>query len=155
MAGPIIVGDGSASGGAATTTYTNGSGVAMTQGQAVYILASGSISLASAAVGGAASNDVVGLVDPTAGIASGSSGDVGGFDGTARTARFESGLTLTPGDRVYLSPNTPGSLTNVQPSVSGQLVQELGFLKDALTYDGVTDFLAEVHTYYGPRVEVP
>lgn len=51
---------------------------------------------------------------------------------------FESGLTLTAGDEVFLSASVAGRVTNVQPIVIGQFVEPLGWLNDASDYDSMS-----------------
>ena len=40
---------------------------------------------------------------------------------------------LTPGAAYYLSPTVPGGITSTPPSSPGQIVQKVGFAKDATT----------------------
>ena len=50
---------------------------------------------------------------------------------------FDSGLTLTAGNKVYLSDVTSGRVTNIKPTATGHVEQELGTLLDASGYDSV------------------
>lgn len=50
---------------------------------------------------------------------------------------FESGLTLTANDTIYLSPTTLGRATNVLPITVGEIVAELGTLRSNIGYDNI------------------
>lgn len=135
---------------ALATTFTNEEGSAITQGQVVYISSANSVSLADAGADAAPANGFYFVVP--ASIANTASGN---FNTAGRTtARFEGSLTLSANDEVFLSASTPGSLTNVAPSGSGEVVQSLGFIRDTLTYDGTTDFLAEIQIVVGAKTVV-
>lgn len=70
------------------------------------------------------------------------SGAVGAYAGTAATILiggkisllFDAGLTLTAGDKVFLSAATAGRVTNVAPSTSTNIEYELGRLLDSTGY---------------------
>lgn len=54
-------------------------------------------------------------------------------------AQLETGLTLSPGDRLYVSKTTPGALTNdVSGFVAGDLIQPMGDIRDTSGYVGTT-----------------
>lgn len=133
-----------------TTTFTNGNGGAIIQGQAVYVTTTDdTVDLATATADNINAR-VVAFVVP-ASIANAASGDFV-THGTA-TVRFVTGLTLAAGDVVYLS-TTAGSVTNVAPNVAGNIVQSVGYVRDTLTYDGAADLLAEIEIQWGNRALV-
>lgn len=61
------------------------------------------------------------------------------LSGAFTDARFVQGLTLAPGDQVYVSANpaTAGILTNVPPSAAGNVIQEVGTVLDASGYNPI------------------
>jgi hypothetical protein len=56
------------------------------------------------------------------------SGALATTSGAALSIHFVPGLTLSPGDTVYLSPTVAGAATNVAPSAAGQWVAPQGIL---------------------------
>lgn len=129
------------------STYTNGEATAITRGQLVYVSTTDTVMLADAS----SNNDearAVGAVVNNSVAASGSA--IIGSHGLFRV-RFESGLTLTAGQEIFLSASTAGSATNVSPSASGNIIQSLGTLKNLLSYDGSSNLLAEVQLIPGTK----
>lgn len=70
----------------------------------------------------------------------------GAYQGTAATLAingyiaclFEAGLTLSPGQKVYLSDTVAGRVTNVKPTASGHVEYEIGSLVSAAGYNSGT-----------------
>jgi len=70
------------------------------------------------------------------------SGAIGVYEGVASqitvggkvTMYFGPGMTLTAGDRVFLSPITAGNATNIEPTTPGQISFILGRILDIGTY---------------------
>jgi hypothetical protein len=94
------------------------------------------------------------LVEPTAGISTSAVGAIVVKRGVLAPARFEASLSLTAGDRVYVSPTVAGRVTNVRPTTVGQVVIEVGRITSTLVYDGATQLLAEIQLVDGERVVV-
>jgi len=98
-------------------------------------------------------SNVFAVVKETGGLsASGGTGEL-----TTREAvpvLFVAGLTLAPGDEILLSA-TAGSATNLPASTngipSGGSIQKIGSLLHPLTYNGVSDLLAQVLFSPGQR----
>lgn len=67
--------------------------------------------------------------------------------GVLATAKLEPGLVLVSGAVLYLSAFFPGSLTNIAPSLIGQVVKVVAILWDPLMYDGVLDLAVTVLLY--------
>ena len=84
-------------------------------------------------------------------IAASGSGEVVTKRGTLLSALFVGSLSLTNGDRVYVSPATPGSVTNVRPSTLGQAVLEVGRITSVLAYNGTSQLLAQIQLVDGER----
>ena len=73
---------------------------------------------------------------------------------------FKAGLTITAGDELYASGDTPGSAADLtdlvaNPPASGGVRQHLGTVIDASTYDGVTNLLATCVVFVGGRRQEP
>lgn len=71
------------------------------------------------------------------------SGAVGTYQGVSNTItvggkvllKFVAGLSVFAGDRVFLSDNTQGNVTNVEPTTPGNISYKLARVLDATTYD--------------------
>ena len=137
-------------GGQATITQINGNAGAITQGQVVYhTTAAGTVDLATAAADAPAARAFGVVVD--ASVAAAATGAIA-IVGQQRILLFETGLTgtLANGNEVYLSATTPGSVTNVAPSATGQVIQTLGVIDGPVTgYPG--SLLVNVIFTLGPK----
>lgn len=114
-----IPGGGGGSASAVQGTYTCPAGVAVLD--AVYLSAAGAVDQADA--DDVSKQPLIGIVASKPGATTAIVtyyGELGGFVG------------LTPGDTYYLS-TTPGQITNVAPGNPGDIVQRIGFAKDATT----------------------
>lgn len=130
--------------------YTNGEGVAITEGQVTRISADDTVMLSVATTDTAAA-DYIGVVADSS-IASAASGTINTL-GVANV-RFETGLSLGAGNEVFISATTSGSATNVRPTTSGNIAQSIGFIRDATAYNGVTNLLAEVDLVRGAKAVI-
>ena len=68
---------------------------------------------------------------------------------------FEPGLTLTAGDKIYLSATVGGRATNVEPTTSGDVSVELGILKNTLGYDVMNGSTLPVNWYPKDPIIIP
>lgn len=132
-------------------TYTNGEATSITRGQLVYISSTDTIMLSDASADDDEA-DVVGVVVNTSPVTAGSAAIIGSSG--VFTVRFESGLTLSAGQEIFLSASTSGSATNVRPSSSVNIVQSIGTLKDTLSYNGVGNLFAQVHLIAGTKAAI-
>ena len=66
----------------------------------------------------------------------------------------QSGLTLTAGDQLFLSPTVAGAATNVAPSSSGQILAPLGVLQSTVGYNSMTGSALPVLWNPYPPVEI-
>lgn len=123
-------------------TATNGEATTLTAGEIVRVDPGvpNQVVRASAAAAPVAGGIGVVVADILPAVA----GSIATVDGVLVIAQFETGLTLVEGDQVYLSPTTPGALTNEQPLTPGEVIQEFGRVFNAAAYVGVlpTDSLA-------------
>ena len=138
-------------GGQSTVDQINGNGSAITQGQVVYhTTAAGTVDLATAAADAPAARAFGVVVD--ASVDSTATGAIA-IVGQRRILLFEAGLTLANGEEAYLSATTPGSVTNVAPSTTGQVIQTLGVIDGPVTgYPG--SLLVNVIFTLGPKAVV-
>ena len=74
-------------------------------------------------------------------------------EGTA-SVKFEPSLTLSAGDEIFISASISGSATNIIPTGSGNIIQSIGFVKNASAYDGNSSLNAIVHLTQGNRISV-
>lgn len=130
-----------------TNEYTNNSGGDIVIGDVVYIDGQNTVDLAIATSNNAASRPIGLVVNDLVADSSVATIATKGIS----SGRFESGLTLTDGDEVYLSVGSQGRLTNIQPSTSGQVIQPIGFVKNASGYDGISNLNAILHISRGLR----
>jgi hypothetical protein len=135
--------------------YTNANAGTITLGQCVYISTTNSVNLAVATSDVAAAR-IVGFVQPSAGIATTATGDIA-VEGRA-DARFVAGLTLTPGDEVYLS-LTAGSVTDdISAFTTGNVIQLAGYVKSLTpigggsAYDGGANLVAQIQVQWGGKI---
>ncbi|MCC6752056.1 MAG: hypothetical protein IT371_30670 [Deltaproteobacteria bacterium] len=135
--------------------YTNANAGTITLGQVTYISATDSVDLAVATADNALARPI-GFVQPAAGIASAASGQIA-VEGRA-DARFVAGLTLTPGDEVFLS-LTAGSVTDdVSAFTTGNVIQSVGFVKSLTPigggspYDGGANLVAQIQIQWGGKI---
>ena len=63
--------------------------------------------------------------------------------GIVRT-KLVAGLTLEPGDPIWLSMDTAGEGTNVEPTTSTKFKKLLGYIFDKLSYNGTDNFLVDM-----------
>ena len=77
---------------------------------------------------------VVGAV--IAPIAPAAPGDVASVQGVLTTIQFETGLALTEGETVFLSPSVAGAATNVAPVIIGTVIKVVAIIVDASGYFG-------------------
>jgi len=145
-------------GGSAQSTISqiNDNAGTISLGQVVYhTTTTGRVDLATAAADNAAAR-AWGVVT-SATIATTVAGSVA-IVGQRRALKFEASLTLTVGDEIYLSATTAGSVTNVAPATSGQVIQTLGVIDDLTvagnTYNGGANLLAFVIFTLGPKAVV-
>lgn len=127
--------------------YTNNQGAQITAGDICFINGEDSVGLSLA-------DSISNLNSNYIGVAETDSNDGEEFnilfEGVV-PVRFEPSLTLQAGEEIYISASTLGRATNVQPSSSGEVIQSIGFLRNALTYDGALDLIAEVNLIRGNR----
>jgi len=134
-----------------TQTFTNNTGSAILEGE---VLAPSATTAGEIVLGDASSDNNASLVvgfGPSGGIADGASGGVFSVRGQLVTARFDASLTLAEGELVFLS-ETAGRITNVVPTTVNTVAQQVGWITDTLSYDGTTDFLAQIFFMDGPRL---
>lgn len=131
-------------------TYINGEAIAISRGQLVYISDTDEVSLAIAASNNNLANPIGVVKDAT--IDSGLTGIIGS-NGVFQV-RFESGLSLVAGQEVYLSSTTSGAATNIRPATAGNIIQPIGILKDILSYNGTSNFIAEVNLAFGQKAQI-
>lgn len=134
-----------------TQTFTNNTGSAILEGE---ILAPSATTAGEIVLGDASADDNASLIvgfGPSGGIADGASGGVLSVRGQLVTARFDASLTLSEGELVFLS-ETAGRITNVVPTTASTVAQQVGWITDTLSYDGTTDFLAQIFFMDGPRL---
>lgn len=136
-----------------TANVTNAEGTTLAIGEVVaaHTTAGQVVRASSAADDGLAR--VFGFVGPAA-IGAAAAGAVVTKRGTLLPALFVGSLTLGAGDRVYVSPVTPGSVTNVRPTTAGQVVIEVGRVTSTLVYNGTSQLLAQIQLVDGERVVV-
>lgn len=122
----------------------NASGAPVNQGHVVRITGNSQFGLAQANSANGV-NGLVGVVqDPNISI------NAVGFVGThgKESVTFEAGLTLVPGDKVYVSATSPGLATNVPPG-DPNVLATIGIIKDTTTYNGSAGDLAIVDLQLG------
>jgi hypothetical protein len=69
--------------------------------------------------------------------------------GRYNKVKIESGVTVSAGDRLYLSAITPGTVTNVAPSGSGNIIQIVGFaIADGTGAGGTVDAIININYDY-------
>jgi len=133
--------------GAGASTYT--ATVAFAAGQIAYVDSDNAVSLAVATADNAAARVIGGA---TAAITISTTGEI-------RTSgpvnlQFVAALTLVAGDAVYMS-LTAGQATNdVTAYTAGNVIQAMGYVKDASTYTGAAGDLALVELIPGQRLVV-
>ena len=137
-----------------TASVTNADVSALAQGEVVAAhTTAGEAVRASAAADNALARPF-GFVQPSAGILVSAVGKIITKRGTLLPARFEGSLSLTSGDRVYVSPTVTGRVTNVRPATNGQVVIEVGRITSTLVYNGTSQLLAQIQLLDGERVVV-
>jgi len=136
--------------GQSTVSQINGNGSTITEGQVVYhTTTAGTVALATAAADAPAARAFGVVVDTS--ILNTASGSIA-LVGQRRILRFEPSLTLVNGNEIYLSATTPGSVTNVAPATTGQVIQTLGVIDDSSAYvSGPGPYLAYVIFTLGPK----
>jgi hypothetical protein len=125
-------------------------------------LAKGSTTLHASPVNGdivySSANNTVAKAIATA---AGTSKVVGVYEGTASTigvggvmtVAFVSGLgALVAGETVFLSAATAGKATNVAPTAAGQVVAEIGYVRDGSGYDNISGSTHAI--YFQPKAIV-
>ena len=127
-------------------TYTAGAG-GITQYYATYLSADSTILHADADA--IATSRFAGIAQTTESAAA--SVDVKASGNS--NAIFDASLTLAAGEPVFIS-TTVGTMTNVAPSGSGDVVLRIGYISDTLTYNGTDDFTAEIQLQPGDPVTI-
>ena len=97
--------------------------MAPADGSVVYVDGNSSVDLAQANPTGAL---VLGLLR----------GDTVQVTGTGEVV-MDPGLTVNPGDPLYVSPTNAGNATNVEPTSSGEVIAPIGQVLDILAYSGM------------------
>ena len=153
--GSSVLGGGGGGGGGGldpTTSFNNGEGTALLQGE---IVAPSTVAADTCLRGDATLDNnlslVIGFVEPVGGIPSATAGNINTVRGINLPARFDASLSLALGDKVFLS-ETAGRVTNVAPTAVGTVRQQVGYITSLLSYDGTTDFLAQIMFADGPRI---
>lgn len=103
---------------------TNGEASPITQGQVVYVSGTNAVKLSRAnAIG---TSKMFGIV-ADASIAASAAGSIW-RDGTVSIPQAARVQDWTAGDQIWISPDTAGLLTNVQPTTAGQYVVVVGWV---------------------------
>lgn len=82
---------------------------------------------------------------------------VGAFEvlvGRRILAQLETGLIVAAGDRLYLSPTTAGALTNIPPSITGDVVKAMGWMVDSSAYVGGVPANSKADIIYQPEPSI-
>jgi hypothetical protein len=82
---------------------------------------------------------------------------VGAFEvlvGRRILAQLETGLIVAAGDRLYLSVTTAGALTNIPPSITGDVVKPMGWMVDSSAYVGAVPANSKADIIYQPETGV-
>lgn len=136
----IVTGGGSAGG--LEQIFIAGAGISL--GDIVYKNSTADQVEPADASGIATANTVIGIAESNAGILD----DVTILNGGIVVAKAQTGISITPGQVIYLSTQT-GRSTNVAPSSSGQVVMVVGISKNSTAAPGATFEMS-----WQPRVPV-
>jgi hypothetical protein len=69
--------------------------------------------------------------------------------GRHQTVKIETGITISNGDRLYLSKTTAGTVTNVAPSTPGNIIQIIGYARaDGTATGGTVDAIVNINYDY-------
>lgn len=125
-------------------TAINGGGTTLTAGEVVRVNPGMANQVVRASASLESESHAIGVV--VVDILPAAPGSVGTIDGVLNITQFEVGLALSEGDQVYLSPLTPGAVTNVQPVTPGQVNKPMGEVFNASAYVGTmsADSLATI-----------